>query len=74
MVFLPRAVRHSFTIESEQSRLLILATPAVLEGWFKEFSVLAPAMILMPSQSMMEFPSFYRINKWEVSHAIQECL
>ena len=72
MVFLSRDVRHSFTIESEQRRLLILLTPAGLEGWFKEFSVPAPAMILMPSQSMMEFPSFSRINKWEVSHAIQE--
>ena len=46
--------------------------PLVLEGWFKEFGVPAPGMILMPSQSMMEFPSFSRINTWEVSHAIQE--
>src|SRR5215469_219436 len=39
MVFLPRDVRHSFTIESEQVRMLQLLTPAGLEGWFKEFSV-----------------------------------
>jgi quercetin dioxygenase-like cupin family protein len=43
MFFLPRDVPHSFTIESEQSRLLI---PAGLEGWFKEFSAPAPAMTL----------------------------
>lgn len=49
MVFLPRDVRHSFTIESEQSRMLILVTPAGLEGWFKEFSVPAPAMTLPPA-------------------------
>ena len=49
MVFLPRDVRHSFTIESEQSRMLILLTPAGLETWFKEFSVPAPAMTLPPS-------------------------
>jgi len=32
MVFLPRGVAHSFAIESEQLRMLILATPAGLEG------------------------------------------
>ena len=49
MIFLPRDVRHSFTIESEQSRMLILVTPAGLEGWFKEFSVPAPALTLPPA-------------------------
>jgi quercetin dioxygenase-like cupin family protein len=50
MFFLPRDVAHSFTIESEQSRMLILLTPAGLEGWFKEFSVPAPAMTLPPAE------------------------
>ena len=50
MVFLPRDVPHSFTIESEQSRMLILLTPAGLEEWFKEFSVPAPAMTLPPAE------------------------
>jgi hypothetical protein len=49
MVFLPRNVQHSFTIESEQARILILLTPAGLEGWFKELSALAPAMTLPPA-------------------------
>ena len=49
MVFLPRDVRHSFTIESVQSRMLFLLTPAGLEGFFKEFSVPAPAMTLPPA-------------------------
>jgi len=49
MVFLPRNVPHSFTIESEQFRVLILLTPAGFEGWFKEFSVPAPAMTLPPA-------------------------
>jgi quercetin dioxygenase-like cupin family protein len=49
MIFLPRDERHSFTIESEQVRMLILVTPAGLEGWFKEFSVPAPAMTLPPA-------------------------
>jgi len=49
MVFLPRDVAHSFTIESEQSRMLILLTPAGLERWFKEFSVPAQAMSLPPA-------------------------
>lgn len=49
MIFLPRNVRHSFTIESEQGRMLVLLTPAGFEGWFKEFSVPAPAMTLPPA-------------------------
>ena len=49
MIFLPRDVRHSFTIESEHARMLILVTPAGLEGWFKEFSVPAQAMTLPPA-------------------------
>lgn len=49
MIFLPRDVRHSFTIESEQYRMLILVTPAGFEAWFREFSVLAPAMTLPPA-------------------------
>jgi quercetin dioxygenase-like cupin family protein len=49
MIFLPRDVRHSFTIESEQSRMLILLTPAGLEEWFMEFSIPAPAMTLPPA-------------------------
>lgn len=48
MIFLPRDVRHSFTIESEQSRMLILVTPAGFDGWFREFSVPAPSMTLPP--------------------------
>jgi len=48
MVCLPRDVAHSFAIESEQLRMLILLTPAGLERWFKEFSVPAPAMTLPP--------------------------
>lgn len=49
IIFLPRNVRHSFTIESEQGRMLVLVTPAGLEGWFKELSVPAPAMTLPPA-------------------------
>jgi len=49
MVFLPRDVPHSFTIESEYGRMLILLTPAGLERWFKEFSVPAQAMSLPPA-------------------------
>jgi quercetin dioxygenase-like cupin family protein len=49
MIFLPRDLRHSFTIESEHARMLILVTPAGLEKWFKEFGVPAPAMTLPPA-------------------------
>jgi quercetin dioxygenase-like cupin family protein len=49
MVCLPRDVAHSFVIDSEQVRMLILLTPAGFEGWFKEFSVPAQAMTLPPA-------------------------
>jgi quercetin dioxygenase-like cupin family protein len=49
MVFLPRDVVHSFTVESQQARVLILLTPAGMEGWFKEFSMPAPTMTLPPA-------------------------
>ena len=49
IVCLPRDVAHCFAIESEQLRALILLTPAGLEGFFKEFSVPAPAMTLPPA-------------------------
>jgi len=49
LIFLPRDVRHTFTIESERARMLILVTPAGFEGWFKEFGVPAQAMTLPPA-------------------------
>jgi quercetin dioxygenase-like cupin family protein len=70
MIFLPRDLRHSFTIESEHARMLILVTPAGLEGWFKEFSVPARAMTLPPAnepgyqdiQRMLEAAARYGID------------
>jgi quercetin dioxygenase-like cupin family protein len=49
MVFLPRDVVHSFTIDSDQARILVLLTPAGAEGYFQECSVPAPAMTLPPA-------------------------
>src|SRR5215469_10167206 len=49
VIFLPRNVRHSFTIESETSRMLVLVTPSGFEAWFKEFSVPARTMTLPPT-------------------------
>ena len=48
VIFLPHNVVHSFEIESEQMRMLVLLTPAGMEGYFKECSVPAPAMTLPP--------------------------
>jgi quercetin dioxygenase-like cupin family protein len=47
-VFAPRSVAHSFTIDSEQVRILVLLTPAGLETFFKELSLPAPSMTLPP--------------------------
>src|SRR6516164_8633752 len=60
MVCLPRDVPHSFVIDSEQGRALILLTPAGLEGWFKEFSVPAPAMTL-PRQAEVPYSEIQRM-------------
>jgi hypothetical protein len=49
MIFLPRNVLHSFEVESEQLRMLVLLTPAGLEGYFKECGVPAPSMTLPPA-------------------------
>jgi quercetin dioxygenase-like cupin family protein len=59
MVFLPRDVVHSFVIDSEQLRILILLTPAGFEGLFKEFSVPASAMTLPPAEE----PSYSELQK-----------
>jgi quercetin dioxygenase-like cupin family protein len=48
MVFLPRGIPHTFAIESDQARMLVLVTPAGLEGWFMEFGVPAPAIASPP--------------------------
>jgi quercetin dioxygenase-like cupin family protein len=48
MVFAPRDVAHSFTIDSEQVRMLVMVAPAGAEGFFKECSVPASAMTLPP--------------------------
>jgi quercetin dioxygenase-like cupin family protein len=48
MVFAPRDVAHSFTIDSEQVRMLVMVAPAGAEGFFKECSVPAPSMTLPP--------------------------
>jgi quercetin dioxygenase-like cupin family protein len=48
MVFAPRDVPHSFTIDSEQVRILVMVAPAGAEGFFKECSVPAPSMTLPP--------------------------
>ena len=52
VVFLPRNVQHSFNVESDQARMLILITPAGFEGWFKELSVPAAAMTLPPASEV----------------------
>src|SRR5215831_10869929 len=48
MVFAPRDIPHSFTIDSEQVRILVQVSPAGLEGFFKACSVPAPSMTLPP--------------------------
>ncbi len=37
-VLLPRGIEHGFTLASEEAKLLLMLTPAGLEGYFKELS------------------------------------
>jgi quercetin dioxygenase-like cupin family protein len=48
LVFAPRDVAHSFTIDSGQVRMLVMVAPAGAERFFKECSVQAPSMTLPP--------------------------
>src|SRR5215471_8915033 len=48
VIFAPRHIPHSFTIDSEQVRILVQLTPAGGEGFFKACSVPAPSMTLPP--------------------------
>jgi len=48
LIFGPRGVPHSFEIHSDTVRMLILLTPAGLEGYFKEFCPPAPSLTLPP--------------------------
>ena len=47
-VFAPRDIPHSFTIDSDQVRILVLNVPAGIEEFFRECSVPAPSMTLPP--------------------------
>ena len=47
-VFAPRDIPHSFTIDSDQVRMLVMVAPAGAEGFFKECSVPASSMTLPP--------------------------
>jgi quercetin dioxygenase-like cupin family protein len=48
VIFAPRGIVHSFEINSERLRMLVLLTPAGLDGYFKQCSVPAPAMTMPP--------------------------
>ena len=48
MVFAPRDIPHSFTIDSDEVRILVMVSPAGAEGFFKACSVPAPSMTLPP--------------------------
>ncbi len=47
-VFAPRDIPHSFTIDSDEVRILVLNVPAGIEEFFRECSEPAPSMTLPP--------------------------
>jgi quercetin dioxygenase-like cupin family protein len=54
LAFVPRGVVHSFALDSELVRMLVMFTPAGFEGFFKECSVPAPSMTLPPPAEMSD--------------------
>ena len=54
LAFVPRGVVHSFALDSELVRFLVLLTPAGFEAFFKECSVPAPSMTLPPPAEMSD--------------------
>ncbi len=56
-VFAPRDVPHSYKVESEQARWLVLGTPGGFDGWF--FETGEPATSLeVPTFDVSRFPDF----------------
>jgi quercetin dioxygenase-like cupin family protein len=49
MIFAPRGIAHSFTIDTDQVRFLVLITPGGFEAFFGACGVPAAAMTLPPS-------------------------
>lgn len=50
-VFLPRELPHSFNIQTDVARMVMLLTPAGLEDYFLEYSQPAEALVLPPRPS-----------------------
>ncbi len=48
LVFLPRGIQHSFTVDVDGARALVLCTPGGLERAFKAMSEPAGALVLPP--------------------------
>lgn len=56
-VFSPRGLAHSYKVESEQARWLVLGTPGGFDGWF--FDTGEPAERLeIPDFDPADFPDF----------------
>src|SRR5438128_3581415 len=55
LVYGPRGVPHSFTVDSEEARLLLFFAPGGVEGFFREAGMAARALEIPPSNE--EFPN-----------------
>ncbi|MGH9430659.1 MAG: cupin domain-containing protein [Terriglobia bacterium] len=71
VIVLPRNLAHSFKIESEQIRMLMLLTPVGLEGYFKECSVPAPAMTL-PAPSEVPYGELQKLIAVATKYGIEQ--
>ncbi|MCD2421596.1 cupin domain-containing protein [Niabella pedocola] len=59
-VYLPVNVQHSFTLETETAKCIILIEPGGLEDFFAEFSIPAPELQLPPMPSEPPAPELIR--------------
>jgi quercetin dioxygenase-like cupin family protein len=48
VTFAPRSKAHSFSVESESARFMILTTPAGFENWFFETGQTAESLVVPP--------------------------
>jgi mannose-6-phosphate isomerase-like protein (cupin superfamily) len=56
-LFAPRGLPHSYKVESQEARWLVLGTPGGFDGWFFDTGKPAEALVV-PEFNPADFPSF----------------
>lgn len=59
---LPRGVSHTFTVEADGARALVLATPGGMEAVFRHFSTPADELVLPPVPEVLPFEEMIAVD------------